>query len=197
MRTPRRSRRLNEESTSGRSPVCASAMCGSIALSITKERRSTSPNAASPSCTNSRRARQGHLMEMASVAAAVFHAVDARKMNYQALGNSVAHLHWWLTPRHRDDPHPRGRSGKSGLPPRAARSGPAKSEHDHHASTRRRILRRARSRGRRDRTGLRVIRQDTLRELTGHPVKLADPTGGRVRRPGRHSGSIDVANRPS
>jgi diadenosine tetraphosphate (Ap4A) HIT family hydrolase len=26
----------------------------------------------------------------------------------EALGNSVAHLHWWLTPRHADDPRPKG-----------------------------------------------------------------------------------------
>lgn len=52
--------------------------------------------------------RRDHLMEMAAVAAAVFDEFDARKMNYEALGNSVAHLHWWLTPRHRDDPRPGG-----------------------------------------------------------------------------------------
>ena len=48
-----------------------------------------------------------HLREMASVAAAVQRAVGAPKMNYEALGNSVPHLHWWLTPRHHDDPRPR------------------------------------------------------------------------------------------
>jgi diadenosine tetraphosphate (Ap4A) HIT family hydrolase len=52
--------------------------------------------------------RQGHLMEMAGVAAAVFRAVGARKMNYEALGNGVPHLHWWLTPRPHDDPRPGG-----------------------------------------------------------------------------------------
>jgi diadenosine tetraphosphate (Ap4A) HIT family hydrolase len=52
--------------------------------------------------------RRDHLMEMAAVAAAVFEAFDVRKMNYEALGNSVAHLHWWLTPRHHDDPRPGG-----------------------------------------------------------------------------------------
>jgi len=50
--------------------------------------------------------RQAHLMEMASVAAALQRAVGARKMNYEALGNLVPHLHWWLTPRHADDPRP-------------------------------------------------------------------------------------------
>ena len=32
----------------------------------------------------------------------------AAKMNYEALGNSVPHLHWWLTPRHGNDPRPHG-----------------------------------------------------------------------------------------
>jgi diadenosine tetraphosphate (Ap4A) HIT family hydrolase len=29
-------------------------------------------------------------------------------MNYEALGNLVPHLHWWLTPRPHDDPRPLG-----------------------------------------------------------------------------------------
>lgn len=52
--------------------------------------------------------REVHLMEMAAVAAAVHRATGAQKMNYEALGNGVPHLHWWLTPRHSDDPRPRG-----------------------------------------------------------------------------------------
>jgi diadenosine tetraphosphate (Ap4A) HIT family hydrolase len=52
--------------------------------------------------------RQAHLLEMTGVAEAVFNASGARKMNYEALGNGVPHVHWWLTPRHPDDPHPRG-----------------------------------------------------------------------------------------
>jgi diadenosine tetraphosphate (Ap4A) HIT family hydrolase len=52
--------------------------------------------------------RQAHLMEMAEVATAVHHEFDARKMNYEALGNSVAHLHWWLTPRPHGDRRPAG-----------------------------------------------------------------------------------------
>jgi diadenosine tetraphosphate (Ap4A) HIT family hydrolase len=52
--------------------------------------------------------RQVHLMEMSAVAAAVQRATGARKMNYESLGNGVPHLHWWLTPRHDDDPRPRG-----------------------------------------------------------------------------------------
>ena len=52
--------------------------------------------------------RSIHLDEMALVAQAVFEAVRPRKMNYEALGNSVPHLHWWLSPRHHDDPRPGG-----------------------------------------------------------------------------------------
>jgi len=47
-------------------------------------------------------------MEMTKVAAAVHAAFDGHKMNYEALGNSVPHLHWWLTPRRQSDPRPRG-----------------------------------------------------------------------------------------
>ena len=49
-----------------------------------------------------------HLGEMALVAQAVFRCVTPRRMNYEALGNSVPHLHWWLTPRHADDRRPGG-----------------------------------------------------------------------------------------
>ena len=50
--------------------------------------------------------RQTHLVEMAEVAAAVQREFGARKMNYEALGNAVAHVHWWLTPRPHDDRRP-------------------------------------------------------------------------------------------
>jgi diadenosine tetraphosphate (Ap4A) HIT family hydrolase len=53
-----------------------------------------------------RETRALHLEEMAQVAEAVVRWVRPRKMNYEALGNSVPHLHWWLTPRHTDDPGP-------------------------------------------------------------------------------------------
>ncbi len=52
--------------------------------------------------------RANHLMEMAEVAEAVLRSSGGRQMNYEALGNSVPHLHWWLTPPHVDDPRPRG-----------------------------------------------------------------------------------------
>jgi diadenosine tetraphosphate (Ap4A) HIT family hydrolase len=52
--------------------------------------------------------RQSHLIEMSEVAAAVFTAFAPRKLNYEALGNTVPHLHWWLTPRHANDPRPTG-----------------------------------------------------------------------------------------
>jgi diadenosine tetraphosphate (Ap4A) HIT family hydrolase len=48
--------------------------------------------------------RLAHLDEMAEVAAAVFTAFSPRKLNYEALGNSAPHLHWWLTPRYDTDP---------------------------------------------------------------------------------------------
>jgi diadenosine tetraphosphate (Ap4A) HIT family hydrolase len=49
-----------------------------------------------------------HLEEMALMAEALCRCVRPAKMNYEALGNTVPHLHWWLTPRHDDDPQPRG-----------------------------------------------------------------------------------------
>ena len=52
--------------------------------------------------------RDRHLSEMADVAAAVFRAFGPRKLNYEALGNTVPHLHWWLVPRFADDPLPKG-----------------------------------------------------------------------------------------
>jgi diadenosine tetraphosphate (Ap4A) HIT family hydrolase len=54
-----------------------------------------------------REERDQHLSEMADVAAAVFRAFRPRKLNYEALGNTVPHLHWWLTPRHDGDVRPR------------------------------------------------------------------------------------------
>lgn len=51
--------------------------------------------------------RSRFLDEMAMVAEAVFRAFAPRKLNYELLGNSVAHLHWHIFPRYADDPNPR------------------------------------------------------------------------------------------
>jgi diadenosine tetraphosphate (Ap4A) HIT family hydrolase len=48
--------------------------------------------------------REKHLNEMTEVAAAIFSSFSPKKMNYEALGNGVPHLHWWLTPRYATDP---------------------------------------------------------------------------------------------
>jgi diadenosine tetraphosphate (Ap4A) HIT family hydrolase len=50
--------------------------------------------------------RSRFLEEMAMVAEAVFRAFEPRKLNYELLGNSVAHLHWHLIPRYADDAKP-------------------------------------------------------------------------------------------
>ena len=50
--------------------------------------------------------RSTFLHEMAQVAEAVFRAFAPRKLNYELLGNSEAHLHWHLFPRYADDPNP-------------------------------------------------------------------------------------------
>lgn len=44
--------------------------------------------------------------EVTRVARAVSAAFDARKMNYELLGNAIAHIHWHLVPRRSDDPSP-------------------------------------------------------------------------------------------
>ena len=45
--------------------------------------------------------------EVARVAQALAVTFDAVKMNYELLGNQVAHIHWHLVPRRADDPSPR------------------------------------------------------------------------------------------
>jgi diadenosine tetraphosphate (Ap4A) HIT family hydrolase len=52
--------------------------------------------------------RSRYLGEMALVADAVWRAFGPRKLNYEALGNAVPHLHWRVIPRGVDDPNPRG-----------------------------------------------------------------------------------------
>jgi diadenosine tetraphosphate (Ap4A) HIT family hydrolase len=45
--------------------------------------------------------------EVTRVAQAVSRAFGAAKMNYELLGNAIAHIHWHLIPRRPDDPAPR------------------------------------------------------------------------------------------
>lgn len=44
---------------------------------------------------------------VADLARALAAAYDARKMNYELLGNELPHIHWHLVPRRGDDPAPR------------------------------------------------------------------------------------------
>ena len=48
----------------------------------------------------------GYFQDMLRVARAIDRAFSPRKMNYELLGNTVAHLHWHLFPRYADDPNP-------------------------------------------------------------------------------------------
>jgi diadenosine tetraphosphate (Ap4A) HIT family hydrolase len=53
-------------------------------------------------------AERGRLIEeVTRVARAVSVAFGAAKMNYELLGNAIAHIHWHLVPRRADDPSPR------------------------------------------------------------------------------------------
>ena len=51
--------------------------------------------------------RAGLIEEITRVAQAVGAAFGAVKMNYELLGNAIAHIHWHLVPRRADDPSPR------------------------------------------------------------------------------------------
>ena len=48
-----------------------------------------------------------YYQDMVAVARAIAAAFKPRKMNYEALGNTVGHLHWHLFPRYEWDPHPK------------------------------------------------------------------------------------------
>ncbi len=56
--------------------------------------------------------RAGYMQEMSLVAKAVATAFGAEKMNYEALGNGDAHLHWHLFPRVNGDLGEHGVNGK-------------------------------------------------------------------------------------
>ena len=47
-----------------------------------------------------------YFQDMMRVARAIDRAFSPRKMNYELLGNTVAHLHWHLFPRYAGDPNP-------------------------------------------------------------------------------------------
>ena len=51
--------------------------------------------------------RRQHLYEMSQVAEAVYRAFKPRKLNYELLGNTDAHIHWHIFPRHANDPLPK------------------------------------------------------------------------------------------
>ena len=50
--------------------------------------------------------RTALMEEVTRVAQAVAAAFEAVKLNYELLGNQIAHIHWHLVPRRRDDPAP-------------------------------------------------------------------------------------------
>ncbi len=52
--------------------------------------------------------RAEYQREMVEVTSAMWRAFAPRKLNYELLGNTCPHLHWFLTPRYPSDPHPRG-----------------------------------------------------------------------------------------
>jgi diadenosine tetraphosphate (Ap4A) HIT family hydrolase len=51
--------------------------------------------------------RSALIEEVARVSRAVATAFGAVKVNYELLGNQIAHVHWHLIPRSADDPAPR------------------------------------------------------------------------------------------
>lgn len=54
------------------------------------------------------REERGRLVEeVSAVAEALAATLRARKVNYELLGNQIAHIHWHVIPRLPDDPAPR------------------------------------------------------------------------------------------
>ena len=51
--------------------------------------------------------RRRMIDEISRVAAALHAVFKPRKINYECLGNQVAHVHWHIIPRLADDPAPR------------------------------------------------------------------------------------------
>jgi len=51
--------------------------------------------------------RHALIDSVAELARALVVEYDARKMNYELLGNELPHIHWHLVPRRADDPAPR------------------------------------------------------------------------------------------
>jgi diadenosine tetraphosphate (Ap4A) HIT family hydrolase len=56
--------------------------------------------------------------DMRRVARAIGAAFHPRKMNYEVLGNTVAHLHWHLFPRYDSDPNPKRPTWETNHTPR-------------------------------------------------------------------------------
>lgn len=63
-------------------------------------------------------ASTAYFQDMLRVARAIDRAFAPRKMNYELLGNTVAHLHWHLFPRYADDPNPTRPTWEHAHPPR-------------------------------------------------------------------------------
>jgi diadenosine tetraphosphate (Ap4A) HIT family hydrolase len=59
-----------------------------------------------------------YFQDMLRVARAIDRAFSPAKMNYELLGNTVAHLHWHLFPRYADDPNPTRPVWEHDHPPR-------------------------------------------------------------------------------
>jgi diadenosine tetraphosphate (Ap4A) HIT family hydrolase len=59
-----------------------------------------------------------YFQDMLRVARAIDRAFSPRKMNYELLGNTVAHLHWHLFPRYANDPNPARPTWEYAHPPR-------------------------------------------------------------------------------